>query len=377
MTMDPANKVAIIAIGTEVTSGEILNSNASWLAAQIDTCGFEVVCHLAVPDDSALLKSCFDFLRGRVGHVLTIGGLGPTTDDKTRQSISEWAHQPLAFDDASWSKISERFQRVGQSVPESNKHQCYFPKTAAILDNAHGSANAFRLATPDFTITALPGPPKELQGVWSDHLKDHFTGISIKIGKTLNRTKLLTWTCLGVPESRLAEQVETIMAGSGLAIGYRASVPFVVVKVWAPAAPDDGAQGYLDRLDAALDDICVARNGSDHLEPLKRKLQTLIDSGCELHLTDKLTAGLLGTKILSISGARDYSVRLCGADPALEIQLNATLEGPELIVKSETCRARVVYADTKISGAIDDPQLRRQQAVLAERVLIDLGKQLP
>ncbi|NDE13959.1 competence/damage-inducible protein A, partial [bacterium] len=286
---------AIIAIGTEVSSGEIMNSNASWLAARLDSCGIDVILHLAVADDRQSILDALDFASARATHVLTIGGLGPTTDDFTRDVITAWAGLTTSFDEPSWKRIEDRFQKFGRTAPQSNRQQCFFPEGSRILLNSEGSANGFSLRARNTRVTVLPGPPRELQAIWKDHLDEEFHNL----GATGTKPRLLTWACLGVPESTLAEQVESIMAGSDLQLGYRASAPMVHVKVWIPKGEEEKSAPFIDKLNKALEPVCVARDGADPLASLKATLSAQRDS---LHVTldDSVTGGLLASRLADL-----------------------------------------------------------------------------
>lgn len=373
-------RIAILAIGTEVTTGEILNSNASWLAIKLDACGLEILFHMAIPDDEKTLIASLDFLRSQVSHVLTIGGLGPTTDDKTRTVLADWAGSPLRFDKPSWKRIEDRFRLTGQPAPESNRQQCYFPETAIIIENRHGSANAFQMVMSDLEITALPGPPRELQGIWNDHLETKFR----QLGSSAERQTLHTWTCLGIPESKLAEIVEEVMSGSGLQLGYRASVPVVHVKVWSPAKPSKETQLYLDRLNEVLAGFCIARDGIDHLTACRNSLRSITGSGHEILLADTMTGGILGTKLLSICHPVHSTIGMKATPdvPIVEICVQTPLvhqsnnHCPELVIKKNGTEIRKTYPEFEIKPANDTEHLMRQRAILAERILIDLGNLL-
>ncbi len=412
-------KAAILAIGTEVTSGEIVNSNASWLAENLESCGINVPLHMAVPDDRVAILDALVFAAARVNFIFTIGGLGPTTDDFTRDVITEWAGLKTDFDAPSWQRIALRFEKLGITAPDSNRQQCFFPKSSRIHLNTHGSANGFSVTTNGVQLTALPGPPRELQGIWNEHLGAEFK----VLGNRSAKPRLHTWTCLGVPESTLAEQVEAVMEGSGLQLGYRASAPLVHVKVWvpheipAPAAPAQDtislknrrffSEIYLKKLDAALAPVCVARDGADHLKNLKAKLASHHGrSVILLRLHDNVTDGMLANRLAELlrpleipfsmlsnsgilnSNMSDFVIPSAGKDPflagarsnsehghnsELRIDLISGSEGPSLHVAWGALADSRTYLSPPLPAASDLLQINRTRLLLTERVLIDLG----
>ncbi len=395
-------KVAIIAIGSEVASGEILNTNASWLAANLDACGIEVLLHLAVPDERTAISDALDFATARANFILTIGGLGPTTDDFTRDVITEWAELKTFFDQPSWDRIAERFQNMGRAAPESNRQQCFFPQGSRILLNSQGSANGFSLTVRNAQITVLPGPPRELQGIWNDHLQKEFQDLALESGKP----GLHTWACLGVPESTLAEQVETIMKGSQLLLGYRASAPIVHVKVWVPKGHEEKSRPFLDRLDKALDPVCIARGGADPLMALKANLSTN-RTAMNITLHDSITAGILAGRLAELlrplgipfSLTSEFLPReaqprhseqprhpeqprhseaqpknpLPSPKDCIDILLRHDAGVPTMTLTSKSQSIKRTYPSDQLPAANDALQINRTRLLLSERVLIDLA----
>lgn len=376
----PPQAVAILAIGTEVSSGEIVNSNASWLAAKLDACGMEVVLHMAVADDAAAILAALDFCSARARHILTIGGLGPTTDDFTRDVIAKWAAKEMSFDPPSWERIADRFQKLGRTAPESNKQQCFFPVGSKILFNSEGSANGFSLDHNQTEVIVLPGPPRELQAIWRDHLQSRFS----VIGAQGNKPRLHTWACLGVPESTLAEQVEALMKGSGLQLGYRASAPIVHVKVWAPK--ETSAKQWLDKLDAALAPVCIARDGADPLADFKAELKS--HPGRKFELYDEVTAGILGARLADLLRPAGISFAITTAcameaarsdddkpgHTAIKMALLATPDGARLTIRHDQKIESRNYPTGPMPAANDALQINRTRMVLAERALIDIAR---
>ncbi|MCM2324110.1 MAG: competence/damage-inducible protein A, partial [Oligoflexia bacterium] len=138
-------RASVLAVGTELTAGETLNRNAAWISEKLTRLGVEVVLHETVrdsrPEILAALEHC-----GRSSELLFVtGGLGPTTDDFTREVIAEWIGKPLQFHEPSWTGIQERLRQLAVPVAPSNRQQCFFPEGARVLPNSQGTANGFLL----------------------------------------------------------------------------------------------------------------------------------------------------------------------------------------------------------------------------------------
>src|SRR4051794_7715109 len=114
-------KASILAVGTELTTGQVTNRNAAWISEQLVHLGVEVVLHETVPDDRHGIRRALDHCAGLSQFIFVTGGLGPTTDDFTREIIAEWLGQPLQFHEEIWKQVSTRLTDLGVPVAESNR----------------------------------------------------------------------------------------------------------------------------------------------------------------------------------------------------------------------------------------------------------------
>ena len=260
-----APRAVYLAIGTELTSGQITNRNAAWISKKLESCGIPVSWHLTVPDDRRLMLEAM-MLAQRHGKLIIItGGLGPTTDDFTRDVISEWWGAPLQWHEPSWTKIVERLKRRGLEAPESNKQQAYYPKGARVLPNREGTADGFLLEGQDCAVIVLPGPPREIDAVWADHvapwLKNRYGDFA--------PIEPLKWQVLGRSEAELGEWVEKIVQGTPLITGYRATPPYVEVKLWVPVghvASEPAIARAIKDIEIKLAPWTITRNNEDLLD---------------------------------------------------------------------------------------------------------------
>lgn len=242
-------KAAIVAVGSELLSGQITNRNAAWLSERLFDLGIDTDCHLTVDDVESQIIDGIAYAADRAEVLIVTGGLGPTSDDLTRQAVAKWAGEDLAYDAGSWTHIETMFSRFNaRAVPESNKQQCYFPKSATVLTNKAGTANAFTLTAHGKRIFVLPGPPKEVETIWTDHVAAMLTSL-IPPG---DRKTLKMWRTIGQGESRLAEIIEPLVQGQGLDVAYRAHAPFVELKIRFPAARTAAVAPVVQSLGNAL-----------------------------------------------------------------------------------------------------------------------------
>lgn len=244
-------KASIIGIGTEITSGQILNSNGQWLSKKMVALGVEVITHIVIPDDKPLIINTLDFIKDKTDIIFVTGGLGPTTDDFTRDVIAEWANKKLVFDQKSLEKIEARFKARGIPFREFQKQQCYYPEGAKILENAAGTANAFSLDAHDKFIVVLPGPPKEIDVIWNDHLEKTFGELTKDLDKLITKS----WKCVGFGESEISHRVETALQGCSLTKGYRVHAPFVEVKLSYYKSQEADALKWVQKVEDAIGNI--------------------------------------------------------------------------------------------------------------------------
>jgi molybdenum cofactor synthesis domain-containing protein len=285
------SRASILAVGTELTTGQITNRNAATISERLVQLGIEVVLHETVPDDRDAIKQALERCWATSRLVFVCGGLGPTTDDFTRDVIADWLKCPLEYYEPSWIKIQERLKKFGIPVAPSNEQQAYYPQGADVLKNAQGTADGFscRIQRDQNMgrMWVLPGPPREIDAIWQDN--DLTALIKKELPEGIEPLKLFTWECLGKSEAELGEITEAAIQGSGLQTGYRAHRPYVEVKLWVPESKISENQTWIDKLDAAIATWTVARNGED----LGKQLVALLKRAEAIDIVDSCSAGFL------------------------------------------------------------------------------------
>lgn len=263
--------VAVISVGTELTSGQIINRNSAWISKNLKDHGVPTSCHLVVPDDRALILDALRFCAERCDTLFVTGGLGPTTDDFTRELIAEWANTPLEFHEASWEHINHRLKSRGIEVRESQRQQAMFPQGAKVLTNPEGTANAFQMKAFNKDVFILPGPPSEIAAIWKDSIADFVR----EKNKGLDRYITYSWDTMGLGESDVAHMTELCLDGIEIEKGYRVHLPYVEVKVTFLESRLASLRPAIKRVDEALRPITVTRNGEDVAELIAKKLTTV------------------------------------------------------------------------------------------------------
>ncbi len=224
----PANHnnlvVSFLATGDEITTGDIINTNTPKLAANLYEMGFQTAIHLTADDQHKNIEEALLFLLERSDIVITVGGLGPTEDDKTAESIANVTNCPLEFYAPSWERIYARVSKRFSQVPEINKKQAYFPKGAKVIENALGTADGCYLHIDNKHIFMLPGPPSECFGMYRD-IEPMLQSLGAE------RKHIYHWNLLGASEAHIAKRIEPIAKKYNEALGYRAAYPYLEVKL--------------------------------------------------------------------------------------------------------------------------------------------------
>jgi tRNA (guanosine-2'-O-)-methyltransferase len=287
--------------------------------------GFRVFEHRAVPDDRAAIAAALRDLMNRVDCLFVTGGLGPTSDDFTREVIAKVLSLPLEFDETSWQRIVERFAARGAVARPIQRQQCYFPRSAKILLNSAGTANAFQIQcvlpaaangsasgselNRECRLYVLPGPPIEIEAVWRDQLDADLAAFLDKRTPVEDREQLLLLRTLGPGESVIAEQVEELIAQfdatavreSRLNVGYRANLPYVEVKLWFKERERHHIQKLFDQIKSALEpslvDVIADRSEVDVLDRVFELFRDVSDQGLKIHVIDEISSGYCQTRL--------------------------------------------------------------------------------
>lgn len=293
---------AVLSIGTELTRGELVNTNASWLAAGLTDLGFEVVEQCAVDDDKARIEAALRRLASFAKIIICTGGLGPTTDDLTTEAVAATMGVPLHRDDVSLDHIRRRFEKLGRTMSETNAKQADFPEGATILANPIGTAPGFMVSLGGVQAFFMPGVPREMKRMFEEQIVP-------KIGALApNDSHQIRYRTFGLPESVVGERLDGIESTfTGVTIGYRAHFPEIEVKVLARAADRTAAVGLAEKaaaeVEARLGDV-IYGSGDDTFPGVVGR--ALRGRGFTLAVAESCTGGLVGHLLTKEPGASDY-----------------------------------------------------------------------
>lgn len=168
----------IVAIGTEILMGQILDTDAQYLSRRLQSLGVSVYYHQAVGDNPQRMKETLALALSRSDIVITTGGLGPTQDDISKEIAAQLLGLEMEFDEKSWQEIRGYFGRLGRECPENNRRQAMFARGARILPNACGTAPGCLVEKDGKMVIQLPGPPRELADMFEKQVYGYLAGLT-------------------------------------------------------------------------------------------------------------------------------------------------------------------------------------------------------
>ncbi len=170
-------KIALLAVGNEILTGKTINTNAAYLAKQIEQIGGKLTYQQVVGDELDEIVDALKKAYQKADFVITIGGLGPTVDDLTRNGVAKYFNVPLVFDESIYESICAYFKRMNKAVPDNNKQQAYRFEKSNVLTNHNGTAPGLFYEQDERTIILLPGPPHELQALYLESVEPYLRSL--------------------------------------------------------------------------------------------------------------------------------------------------------------------------------------------------------
>lgn len=299
-------KAEIIAVGTEILTGQIVNTNAQFLSEKLAEIGVDVYFQTAVGDNETRLISLLEIAQKRSNLVILTGGLGPTEDDLTKQTLAQFLGRHLTFDPQAQAKLDDFFaHRPDYARTPNNERQAQIVEGSIPLPNETGLAVGGMIEVDGVTYVVLPGPPSELKPMVLNELLPRLTTGAKLYSRVLR--------FFGIGESQLVTILsDLIEEQTDPTIAPYAKTGEVTLRLSTKATSQDEAQKALDNLEekilarqtfegVALKDICYgygeeASLASVVVEELKKKKQTITAA-------ESLTAGLFQATLANFSGA--------------------------------------------------------------------------
>ena len=289
----------IIAVGTELLLGDIVNTNAQYLSRELAGLGIGVYYQTCVGDNADRLRSAYEIAFSRADIVIATGGLGPTEDDLTKETAAEYFGKQMQMHDESMSRIADLFSSQGLTMTESNRKQAMIPEGAKVLENNNGTAPGILIEDAGKKLFLLPGPPAELIPMFRDQVAPELARLS---GRTFVSTVM---RLCGIGESSAETRIKDLIdSQTNPTIAPYAKSFEVHFRLTASCESHEGALALIEPLKAELynrfgQDIYAEDDNT--LEATVCKL--LSDRGLTLATAESCTGGMLASRIVDHPGA--------------------------------------------------------------------------
>ncbi len=299
----------IIAIGDEITSGQLLDTNSQWLSQQLEELGIRVLCHSTVGDE---LDPCADVFRRAVARadvVVSTGGLGPTADDLTRQAVARVTGRELILDPEALEHVRALFARRGREMPPQNEQQAMIPAGGRMIHNPHGTAPGIDLEVPregtgSCHLFALPGVPAEIKEMWEGSVAERLRRLGA--GRRIIRHRRIK--CFGAGESQIEAMLpELIRRGREPTVGINASQTTIILRVTAQGTTEQECRAAMEPTVATIY-RCLGRLvfGEDDDELQHAVGRLLRQQRKTLATAEWGTAGLVAQWLGTVAGAEQH-----------------------------------------------------------------------
>lgn len=309
--MDNIKTAEILCVGTELLLGDIVNTNAAFLSQRLAELGINVYRHTVVGDNPKRLKVALESALESADLVITSGGLGPTYDDLTKETVAEYFDREMREDKHSLERIEAYFKKTGRVMTENNRKQAMMPEGAIVFDNDYGTAPALALCGGEKnskTVIMLPGPPVEIVPIFKEKVMPYLMERRESVISSRNVH------IFGMGESAVENEISEIMKNSkNPTIAPYCKEGEVRLRITASAKSEKEA---LDICDGAIEKITKTEVGKYiygiDVESIERAaIAFLRENGLTLSCAESCTGGLISKRITDISGCSDVFVGSC------------------------------------------------------------------
>jgi nicotinamide-nucleotide amidase len=344
-------KAEIISIGTELLLGEIIDTNSAYLASQLPLLGVDLNYISTVGDNQDRLGEALKQAWGRSEIIITTGGLGPTQDDITRESIAEFLGEKLTIDYALVEKFEELFRYFKREMPPSNIKQATVIPSAKIIPNPRGTAPGWWVEHDNRIIITLPGPPREMELMWTREMMPRLQNMSsnaVIVSKTLKT--------FGLTEAEVDERASPFLPSTNPTLATYAKIDGIYLRITAKERTIAEAQKLVNQRESDLKAILgeyIWGVDSESLEGIVGNL--LLSKNLTLATMESYTGGFLANVITNVPGSSKYFIggliayneasrTVFGLDPKCVSRYGT--------VSTETCESMAAIAREKLGTSI-------------------------
>lgn len=340
----------ILAIGTELLMGNTVNTNATYIARGLAQNGVNVFHQAVVGDNPKRLLESLNQAFSRSDIVITTGGLGPTYDDLTKETIAGFFGRQLVMDEESLRQIEEFFKKIGREMSDNNRKQAMMPEGCTIFPNPNGTAPGCAIEQDGKVAFMLPGPPREMQPMFDNYVIPYL----MKDSDTVLASKMIH--LFGIGESLLEHKLHDVMVNStNPTLAPYAKSGEVMLRVTARVGRGENAdeilQPMMDKVEEVAGEFIY---GIDIGDLQTAAVTRLKEKGLHVATAESCTGGYISKRITEVDGAS--SVFDCGVcSYANEIKEKVLGVSHETLMNygavSEQCAREMAAGIRRLSGA--------------------------
>ena len=287
----------IICVGTELLLGDIVNTNAQYLSQQLSMLGISVMHQHVVGDNAHRLRELVRQAMQRSQLLIFSGGLGPTADDLTKETVAQAFGDPLHFDEEEWAKITAHFARTHRPITENNRKQAMVPTHGHKLVNDRGTAPGCWFENETCCAALMPGVPHEMKAMWEESVR------GLLLARQNCTLHSITLRVLG-GESQIESQVSDLLANANPTAAIYCKTGECEIRITAKAADDAAAQAmcrdysknFYSRLGTSIYDADVPGLEYTVVHALQQR-------GLTVATAESLTGGTVAQRLTAVPGA--------------------------------------------------------------------------
>ena len=344
-------RAEIISIGTEIMLGEITDTNASFIARELPQYGVDLLYVSQTGDNPGRMQEIFERAWGRSDIIFTTGGLGPTEDDITRETVAATLGEEMTLDAEQERILRAIMERGGRPMPERNLKQAMLIPSCRAIPNPRGTAPGWWVERDGRRLVVMPGPPAEMKRMWEHEVSPELERLadSILVSRTLKTS--------GLGESTVDEMLSPLLSGTNPSIGIYHGADGVHARIAAKAATREEAELLIEPVEAEARRILGTSIWGTDDETIPGAVGRMLrDAGLSLGLMESATAGAISNAITNVDGSSDY---FKGAIVSYQTEVKIGLGGvpaeiPTMhgVISKETAEAMAAAAREKLGADI-------------------------
>ena len=294
-------RAEVIAIGSEILLGQIVDTNSSWIAQCLAKNGIELVRTTTVEDDLSRIKEAIQDALNRSPIVITTGGIGPTEDDLTREAVAQVTQRELIFQPHLMEQIESLFKRMGFRMTENNRKQAYIPDGAFPIENPKGTAPGFIVENSNWVTISLPGVPSEMEYLMENEVIPYLRK-RFDLKHQIIQYKVLR--ACGLGESAIDFQIKDLMKGRNPSVGTLASAGDIKIRITAKADHPEEASRLIQEMEREITDrLGLVIYGVEQETLQGNTVKELEKLGLTLSVVETLSGGIITQKLANTGSA--------------------------------------------------------------------------